>query len=134
VPGVPHPVLLGPPGPVRRVTLNRPEARNAVSSELRSALVRVLGEAAADPTCRAVVLAGAGPDFCAGADLAGLEGAPPRGAMAKPFDPAVHEAVATEEGSTQNVVVEVYQTGYKHGQGLLRPAVVKVGDKREYQA
>jgi molecular chaperone GrpE len=62
------------------------------------------------------------------------EGVAPIEAIGKPFDPAVHEAVATEEGSTQNVVVEVYQTGYKHGQGLLRPAVVKVGDKREYQA
>ena len=62
------------------------------------------------------------------------EGVIPVEALGKSFDPSVHEAVATEEGSTQNVVVEVYQTGYKHGQGLLRPAVVKVGDKREYQA
>lgn len=62
------------------------------------------------------------------------EGVAPVDALGKPFDPAMHEAVATEPGSTQNVVVEVYQTGYKHGQNLLRPAVVKVGDKREFQA
>lgn len=62
------------------------------------------------------------------------EGVTPLDALGKPFDPSVHEAVATEEGSTDNVVVEVYQTGYKHGQGLLRPAVVKVGDKPEFQA
>jgi molecular chaperone GrpE len=62
------------------------------------------------------------------------EGVSPIAALGQTFDPAVHEAVATEEGSTQNVVVEVYQTGYKHGQGLLRPAIVKVGDKREFQA
>jgi molecular chaperone GrpE len=52
-------------------------------------------------------------------------------ALGQPFDPSVHEAVSTEPGSTQNVVVEVYQTGYKLGQSLLRPAMVKVGDRPE---
>jgi molecular chaperone GrpE len=69
--------------------------------------------------------------------LAGLferESVTPIVAVGQPFDPAVHEAVATEEGSTQNVVVEVYQTGYRHGEQVLRPAMVKVGDKREFQA
>jgi len=62
------------------------------------------------------------------------EGVTPVEALGQPFDPTVHEAVATEDGSKDNVVVEVYQTGYKHGQGLLRPAVVKVGDKPDFQA
>ena len=69
--------------------------------------------------------------------LAGLlerEGVTPIDAAGQPFDPAMHEAVATEDGSTQNVVVEVYQTGYRHGEQVLRPAMVKVGDKREFQA
>jgi molecular chaperone GrpE len=64
--------------------------------------------------------------------LAGLverAGVVPIDAANQPFDPAVHEAVATEPGSTDNFVVEVYQTGYKLGQSLLRPAVVKVGDR-----
>jgi molecular chaperone GrpE len=55
-------------------------------------------------------------------------------ATGQPFDPAFHEAVATEDGSTQNVVVEVYQPGYKLGEQVLRPAMVKVGDKQEFQA
>ncbi len=50
--------------------------------------------------------------------------------LGQPFDPSMHEAVATEEGSTHNIIVEVYQQGYKHGQNLLRPAMVKVGDRR----
>ena len=69
--------------------------------------------------------------------LAGLferESVTPMEAVGQPFDPAVHEAVATEDGTTQNVVVEVYQTGYRHGEQVLRPAMVKVGDKREFQA
>jgi molecular chaperone GrpE len=64
--------------------------------------------------------------------LAGLverSGVTPIDALGQPFDPSMHEAVATEPGSTQNIVVEVYQPGYKLGQSLLRPAMVKVGDR-----
>lgn len=44
------------------------------------------------------------------------------------FDPSIHEAVATEPGSRGEVVVEVYQKGYKLGDTLLRAAMVKTGD------
>jgi len=60
-------------GPVARVTLARPEQRNAVSSEMIEELVEALGGLAADHETRVVVLAGDGPDFCAGADFAELE-------------------------------------------------------------
>ena len=49
-------------------------------------------------------------------------------ALWQPFDPALHEAVATEPGSAGTHVVEVYQNGYRLGSFLLRPAMVKVGD------
>ncbi|HET8523501.1 MAG TPA: nucleotide exchange factor GrpE, partial [Thermomicrobiales bacterium] len=55
-------------------------------------------------------------------------GVTPIDALGQPFDPAIHEAVATEPGSTGSTVTEVYQTGYRLGQSLLRPAMVKVGD------
>jgi molecular chaperone GrpE len=45
-----------------------------------------------------------------------------------PFDPSVHEAVATEPGTRGDVVVEVYRKGYKLGDTLLRAAMVKTGD------
>ncbi len=67
-----------------------------------------------------------------GKKLAGIlerAGAKPIEALGQPFDPALHEAVATDPGSSGEVVVEVYQTGYKLGDGLLRPAMVKTGDK-----
>jgi enoyl-CoA hydratase/carnithine racemase len=54
---------------VLRLTLNRPEARNALSIELMTALVEALGRAADDPHSRVAVIAGAGPAFCAGHDL-----------------------------------------------------------------
>ena len=56
-------------GPGAWITLNRPEERNAISPELIRELYEALDEAAADPEARAVVLTGAGPAFCAGADL-----------------------------------------------------------------
>jgi molecular chaperone GrpE len=55
-------------------------------------------------------------------------GVTPLEALGQPFDPALHEAVATEPGSSGSTVVDVYQTGYRLGESLLRPAMVKVGD------
>lgn len=60
---------------VRVLTLNRPERRNALSSELVDALAAALAEAGADPEVRAVVLAGSGKAFCAGGDLGDSMGA-----------------------------------------------------------
>lgn len=57
------------PGMVWRITLDRPEARNAVTEEMLGSLAAVLGDAAADPDARVVLLAGEGGHFCAGADL-----------------------------------------------------------------
>ncbi len=58
-------------GQVAYLTLNRPEALNALTPAQRDRLVRLLGEASADPDVRAVVLTGTGRGFCAGADLRG---------------------------------------------------------------
>jgi molecular chaperone GrpE len=49
-------------------------------------------------------------------------------ALGQPFDPSKHEAVAVDPGSSGTIVNEVFQTGYWHGDQLLRPAMVKVGD------
>ncbi len=58
-------------GGVGRVTLNRPEVRNAVNGPLAVALARAVHEAEADPEIQVVILTGAGQKaFCAGADLA----------------------------------------------------------------
>lgn len=57
------------------MTLDRPEARNAVSESMLSELGAALGDAAVAPDARVVVLAGEGPHFCAGADLGEFDGA-----------------------------------------------------------
>lgn len=56
-------------GAVRVLTMNRPEVRNALSTELFEALYAALSEADADDSVRAVVLTGTDPAFCAGVDL-----------------------------------------------------------------
>ncbi|MEV6746506.1 enoyl-CoA hydratase/isomerase family protein [Streptomyces sp. NPDC058322] len=53
------------------ITLNRPEAMNAVTWEQRERVIGLLAEASADPAVRAVVLTATGRGFCAGADLRG---------------------------------------------------------------
>lgn len=65
---------------VRIITLNRPDVRNALDTQLRGALAEALDAAAADPDTRAVVLTGAGDAFCAGLDLRELEGMAQRSA------------------------------------------------------
>lgn len=56
---------------VAHLTLNRPEALNALTPDQREEVVRLLSEASADPDVGAVVLTGTGRGFCAGADLRG---------------------------------------------------------------
>src|SRR3954469_1366742 len=69
--------LTDAPAPhVRLITLNRPERRNAMTSELCSALPDDVDAIAADRSCRAVILTGAGPAFCVGLDLGGYGSAP----------------------------------------------------------
>lgn len=60
-------------GAVLTLTLDRPDVRNALSADLVDALRRALDEAAGDASLRAVVLAGSGSVFSAGADLVALQ-------------------------------------------------------------
>ena len=64
-------VLSETPAPhVRRLTLNRPTKRNALSYTLRAQLFELVREADADPAINVIIIRGAGPSFSAGYDLA----------------------------------------------------------------
>ena len=54
------------------LTMNRPEARNAMSSSMMAALSEAVPRVAADPAVRCVVLTGAGGAFCSGGDVKGF--------------------------------------------------------------
>jgi 2-(1,2-epoxy-1,2-dihydrophenyl)acetyl-CoA isomerase len=58
------------------ITLNRPEAMNALTPDQRERIIELLAEASADPDVRAVVITATGRGFCAGADLRGASGQP----------------------------------------------------------
>jgi methylglutaconyl-CoA hydratase len=67
------PVLYAFEDGVARITLNRPEKRNALNDELIARLKEALGRADHDEAVRAVILLGSGSDFCSGADLTALQ-------------------------------------------------------------
>ncbi len=56
-------------GPIARLTLNRPDVRNAFDETLIAALTAAVRQAGDDPAVRVVLLTGAGKAFCAGGDL-----------------------------------------------------------------
>ena len=72
-------VLTATDGPVRTITMNRPEARNALDSAAYRALIAALADAGRDPAVRAVVFAGAGGHFTAGNDIKDFQGEIPEG-------------------------------------------------------
>lgn len=79
-------VVVDDPRPfVRRLTLNRPEKRNALSNHLRGALFAALEDADRDDTVRVTIIRGAGPCFSSGYDLSRETG---RHAQGLPFHTA----------------------------------------------
>jgi methylglutaconyl-CoA hydratase len=58
---------------VARITLNRPEKRNALNAALIVGIGSALRRACDEPAVRVIVISGAGNDFCSGADLASLQ-------------------------------------------------------------
>jgi enoyl-CoA hydratase len=87
---------------VRTITLNRPDARNALSSALRSQFFAALRDAEADATVDVVIVTGADPVFCAGLDLKELGNttelpdiSPKWPPMSKPVIGAINGAAVT---------------------------------------
>jgi enoyl-CoA hydratase/carnithine racemase len=81
------PVLVEEPAPhVVQLALNRPEQLNAMTAELCEALHVELRRIAAERSCRAVILTGAGRGFCAGVDLRGYGAAPGNDGSDEPRD------------------------------------------------
>jgi enoyl-CoA hydratase len=93
-------------GPVATVTLNRPAARNAISSELLTRLVEAMAAADADEAVHAIILTGADPAFCAGVDLKELgretsvlrAGQPGQPGSHSPWPPASKPVIAAVNG------------------------------------
>src|SRR5690242_673493 len=66
---------------IARITLHRPEKRNALDGEMIAGIRQALAQSAAGAGIRVVLLTGTGQDFCSGADLAALESLKDAGVM-----------------------------------------------------
>ncbi|MGP3922589.1 enoyl-CoA hydratase/isomerase family protein [Streptomyces sp. 8N616] len=95
------------------ITLNRPEAMNAVTWDQRERVIALLEAASADPDVRAVVIAGTGKGFCAGADL---RGGPPGGGAAGGSAPGGSDG---SDGSGERVAGDVARTIRRGAQRLV---------------
>jgi methylglutaconyl-CoA hydratase len=93
---------------VRRIMLNRPERRNAMTPEMLVELIRAMEEAAAANDCRVVVFAGAGEGFCAGLDLSSLQ--------------RMNDKTAVEHTADAERVVRLFRTLYE----LPKPTIAVV--------
>ena len=99
---------------VATVTLNRPQAMNALSRELRAALVEAFTSLSFDPEVRVVILTGAGRAFCAGLDLKELgRGVGSVGAVAGAGggEPDIMKAMSDFKGAIIGAINGVAVTG-----------------------
>jgi len=84
---------------VALITLNRPDARNAMSGEMNEALQTMLAQCELDPAVRCIVLTGAGKGFCAGGDVKGMAASGDGTVGARTIDQAIHEQRVHQRGT-----------------------------------
>jgi 2-(1,2-epoxy-1,2-dihydrophenyl)acetyl-CoA isomerase len=99
---------------VRVITLNRPDKRNAIDMELRVVLAGMLEAAMADATVRAVVITGAGGNFCSGGDVSTMRRQVPD--LSRPRAEAAQRVVRAIWQGPKPVVAAV--EGFAFGAGV----------------
>jgi methylglutaconyl-CoA hydratase len=104
-------------GGVARITLNRPDNRNALSRELVTSLWQHMDAALDDPAARVIVLTGSGNTFCAGADLK-EQRAPAAGGEAPPPTPGLPALMTRVHESPKPVVGRINGHALAGGLGL----------------
>ena len=113
---------------VGRVTLNRPEVRNAFDDALIASLTRVFRELDEDDSVRAVVLAGNGPAFCAGADLNWMKRMAGYGYDENLRDArALADMLATLDRMDKPTIARVHGPAFAGGTGLVAACDIAVG-------
>jgi len=113
---------------VARVTLNRPDVRNAFDDQLISALTKVIAEIEKDNTVRAMVLAGAGSAFCAGADLNWMKRMAGYGYEQNVADAqALADMLAALARLPKPTIARVHGPAFAGGTGLVAACDIAVG-------
>lgn len=104
------------------ITLNRPDNRNALSTELVNEFYDHLAVASADPAARCVVITGAGPAFCAGADLKRPPGQSDDGSRAVPYPDLLKRII----DCPKPVIAAVNGAAFAGGLGLIGAADIVI--------
>jgi methylglutaconyl-CoA hydratase len=113
---------------VARVVLDRPEIRNAFDDALIAALTSALRELDADDAVRAVVLAGSGPAFCAGADLNWMKRMAGYGYEQNLADArALAEMLRTLDRMRKPTIARVHGPAFAGGVGLVAACDIAIG-------
>lgn len=87
-------------GGVATLTLNRPEARNAMSGEMNEALQAMLAQCELDSDVKCIVLTGAGKGFCAGGDVKGMAAEGDGTVGDNTIDGAIHRQRLNQRGTS----------------------------------
>ncbi|HUQ26019.1 MAG TPA: enoyl-CoA hydratase/isomerase family protein [Burkholderiales bacterium] len=113
---------------VARVTLNRPEVRNAFDDALIASLRKTFDELGGDPSVRVVVLAGSGPAFCAGADLNWMKRMAGYDHAANLRDAqALADMLATLDRMPKPTIARVHGPAFAGGTGLVAACDIAIG-------
>jgi len=121
-------LLVDKKGGIARVTLNRPEVRNAFDDSLISELKKAFDEIGGDPSVRAMVLAGNGPAFCAGADLNWMKRMAGYGYRENLADAqALADMLSTLDRMPKPTIARVHGPAFAGGTGLVAACDIAVG-------
>ncbi|MDG3011505.1 crotonase/enoyl-CoA hydratase family protein [Rhodococcus sp. D2-41] len=114
-------------GHVLIVTMNRPEARNALSGEMMSIMTQAWDQIDEDPDIRVAILTGAGGTFCAGMDLKAMNRSAPGDAFAKgSLDPTRLPALLKGRRLTKPLIAAVEGAAIAGGTEILQGTDIRV--------
>lgn len=104
------------------ITLNRPHNRNALTAELVDELYELLGSAEEDSSVRGVVITGAGPAFCSGADMKSPPGTTVDGSQSVPYGDVLKRIM----DCAKPVIVAINGSAAAGGLGLIGAADIVI--------
>ena len=109
------------------VTMNRPEARNALSGEMLGLMSDAWDRANSDPDVLAVILTGAGGSFCAGADLKAMTSTSPSSRFESgEFDPSVIKSLLKGYRVTKPLIAAVEGPAIAGGTEILQATDIRI--------
>jgi enoyl-CoA hydratase len=109
------------------VTMNRPEARNAITGEMMAIMIEAWNQVDADPAIRSCVLTGAGGAFCAGADLKAMARNSPADSYERgTFDPARIEGLLKGRRLTKPLIAAVEGPAIAGGTEILQGTDIRI--------